>query len=92
MIERRFSERRLTRETRFIILATDGVWQFVSSQEAVSLVARALARGTVHDAAHALVGEASERWKRDGTASDDISVVVLLLDASCLPGAKECEG
>lgn len=53
----------LSRRTRFAILATDGVWEFVGSQEAVDLVGKVLDAGaTVHDAAHALVIESSRRW------------------------------
>ena len=78
--------RSLTQETRFIVLATDGLWQVVSSQEAVELVARALdSHGTVHDAAYSLVVQASDRWARDDAGCDDITVVIVLLDSSRLP-------
>ena len=83
--------RRLTRETRFLILATDGLWQVMSSHEAVDLAARALdgRHGTLHGAAYALVLEASERWARDGAAADDITVILVLLDASRLPASAK---
>ena len=75
----------LTRDVRFLILATDGLWQFMTSQEAVELTARVLDAGhTVHDATWHLVAEASERWARDGAACDDITVCVLHLDQARL--------
>ena len=83
----------LTREVRFVVLATDGLWQFVSSQEAVELVGHVLeADGTVHDAAWKLVLEASERWARDGAVCDDITVCVLLMDTARLPPPSRAQG
>lgn len=82
------ANRRLTSEIRFVILASDGLWQCVSSQEAVELAAHALdTNGTVHDAAYNLLFEACERWSKDGTICDDVTVVVILLDASRLPAS-----
>ena len=76
----------LTRDVRFLILATDGLWQFMTSQEAVDLTARVLDAGyTVHDATWQLIAETSERWARDGAVCDDITICVLLLDQARLP-------
>jgi serine/threonine protein phosphatase PrpC len=44
-----------------MILATDGVWEFISSQEAVNLVAEC---GTPEEACQVLVKEATARWKQ----------------------------
>ena len=63
--------------------ASGGLWQVLSSQEAVSLVGAALETPgrTVHDAACALACLASERWERDGPFADDITIVIIQLDA-----------
>ena len=45
----------------FVIAATDGVWEFISSQEACDIVNN-YANAT--DSCTALVKEAVERWKR----------------------------
>ena len=77
----------LTRDLRFLILASDGLWQYVSSQEAVDIVARVLNSQelTVHDAAYALVLEAAGRCVKDSPSCDDITVVILLMDSASLP-------
>jgi hypothetical protein len=54
----------------------------LSNHEAVALAARTLdASGSVHDAAHALLFAACARWESGGrTVSDDVSVLLVLLD------------
>ena len=62
---------------RFAVLATDGVWEFVSNQEAVDLVA------AVPDPQRACVElmlRAWDRWNANETRTDDITVCVLQWD------------
>ena len=82
----------LTPDHRFAILATDGVWEFISSQEAVDLVGRALdaPRRTGHDAAYLLATEASRRWEAHEGCADDITVVILLFDCERLASDIIC--
>ena len=58
-----------------VILATDGVWEFLSTTEAVDIVG---SHPSLKDAVDALVGEARRRWFlfENGT-SDDITAVVM---------------
>jgi cGMP-dependent protein kinase 2 len=62
---------------RFLIVATDGVWEFVSNQEAVDLVA---AVADPQRAAAELVLRAYERWLANETRTDDITAAVLVWD------------
>ena len=65
---------------RCLILATDGVWAFVTSQEAVSLVERHCAAGA-RAACHELVREAATRWHAsEGAYRDDITALLVLID------------
>ena len=63
---------------RFIVVATDGIWDFVSNEEAVAIVA---ACDAPEEAATALAREAFRRWKQrnDGEIIDDITVLVASL-------------
>ncbi|GJW22792.1 probable protein phosphatase 2C 34 [Tanacetum coccineum] len=71
-------QRTITTHDRFVILATDGVWDVVSNEKAVEIVSSAAERD---DAAKRLVDYAAGQWKRQrpGYATDDISVVCLFL-------------
>ncbi|XP_012573440.1 probable protein phosphatase 2C 34 isoform X2 [Cicer arietinum] len=67
---------KLTTRDQFIILATDGVWDVVSNQEAVKIVST-----TPHKekAGQRLVKYAMREWKRkkSGIAMDDMSAICL---------------
>lgn len=65
---------KLTDADRFLILASDGVWEFISSQEAVDLVATC---DNPYDAAHKLIEKAWKLWLQFDTRTDDISVMVI---------------
>ncbi|GAA0185568.1 protein phosphatase [Lithospermum erythrorhizon] len=69
-------QRRITNRDHFVILATDGVWDVISNQEAIDIVASTPER---HDAAKRLVKCAACTWKhkRPGIARDDISAICL---------------
>lgn len=70
------SQRYITSTDHFVILATDGVWDVISNQEAIQIVSSAPDR---NKAAKRLVGCAALAWKskRRGIAMDDISAICL---------------
>ncbi|KEH37184.1 putative protein-serine/threonine phosphatase [Medicago truncatula] len=70
------TQRKLTTMDQFVILATDGVWDVISNQVAVKIVASTPNR---EKAADRLVKCARHEWisKRKGIAIDDISVICL---------------
>ncbi len=62
---------------RFFLICSDGVWEFMSSQEAVDLVALH-GPGEAQRGAEALSQEAWKRWVREeGNVVDDITVIVV---------------
>lgn len=63
---------------RFIILASDGVWEFISSQEAVDIVRECQ---NPWEAAYKLVSTAWEMWLEFDVRTDDITVTVIFIDA-----------
>ena len=77
--------KKLSPDDRLIIIASDGVWEFMTSHEACTLVTRSLdSEGgwmDLHMAANALINEAEYRWQtQDGYVCDDITVVIIMLD------------
>lgn len=60
---------------KFMILASDGVWEFITSKEAVDIVAQ---YETIEEACRHLVDEAYQRWliEEDGVVDDITAVIV----------------
>lgn len=71
----------MTRDEKFLILASDGVWEFISSLEAVKIVSVHWEMGEVGKACMALVRAAQMRWATCDNMVDDITVVVAFLNA-----------
>ncbi|KAL3812963.1 hypothetical protein ACJIZ3_014231 [Penstemon smallii] len=74
--EPQVTQRTICNRDQFVILATDGVWDVISNQEAVDIVALS---GERTQSAKRLVECAVKAWKHKGRAAkmDDISVVCL---------------
>ncbi|XP_074320926.1 putative protein phosphatase 2C 34 [Silene latifolia] len=70
------TQRNITSKDQFILLASDGVWDVVSNQEAVEIVS---STPDPNKAAKRLVDHAVQAWKRKrrGYAIDDISAICL---------------
>lgn len=75
----------VTPQDDFLIMATDGVWEFIPSEEAVAVVhahfADASKRDTAaKDACKALIDLAVRRWRDiEGDYRDDITAIVMRL-------------
>ncbi|KAG5400789.1 hypothetical protein IGI04_015396 [Brassica rapa subsp. trilocularis] len=74
------SYRRLTEKDEFVVLATDGIWDVLTNEEVVEIVAKTPTRCT---AGRALVEAAVRnwRWKFSTSKVDDCAVVCLFLDS-----------
>ncbi|XXG80239.1 hypothetical protein AAC387_Pa09g1157 [Persea americana] len=85
------SFRRLTERDEFIILATDGVWDVLSNEEAVDIVASTPHRA---GAAKALVDRAGKAWKTKFSPSvcDDCAAVCLFLGPSTTTETETTNG
>ena len=66
---------------KFIIIASDGLWEYVSGDQCISIVRPFYEDGKdSKEAALALTKEAFRKWKRKEVAIDDITVVVIFFD------------
>ncbi|GAB4821493.1 hypothetical protein N2152v2_008539 [Parachlorella kessleri] len=77
-VEALFSTASAPQPSHILVLATDGLWEFVSNQRAVDIAAGA---GSAEAAAHALVEVAQREWavKYRGRNCDDCTVAVAYL-------------
>ena len=63
---------------KYIIIASDGLWEYVSGDQCIAIVKPFYEEGLdAQEAALALTKEAFRRWKRKEVAIDDITVVVI---------------
>jgi serine/threonine protein phosphatase PrpC len=58
---------------RFLVVATDGLWEFVENQETVDMVE---AQSGPTDAVDVLVTEAATRWMQEEQVIDDTTIIV----------------
>lgn len=81
----------IKKEDDFMILATDGVWEFIDSQEAVRLVGEHIdSPGGATKACQALIEAAAEKWhEEEGNYRDDITALVVRLQDLWTSGAGE---
>ena len=80
-----FTHTQLDKKDAFMILATDGVWEWTSSQEAVDFVAQ---DNDAEAACERLAREAYARWERHGEGiADDTTAIVVFFG-----GEEEGEG
>ncbi len=75
--EPEFEQIELTESHAFLILGSDGIWEFLPSQRAVDIVARC---SDPQEAARLLVSSAYKTWLQKETRTDDISVVLVYFD------------
>ena len=77
--EPEFTERTLDpQKDKFLIIATDGLWEFMSNDECVSMVVEDSMENT-KKAVDILVQEANARWMREEQVIDDTTVIVVHL-------------
>lgn len=73
------SHRKLQNDDDFLIIATDGVWEFLSSQDAVDIVSSQISKGASY-ACQRLIEAAAEKWHEyEGDYRDDITALVIRL-------------
>ncbi|CAG9333789.1 unnamed protein product [Blepharisma stoltei] len=73
-------EHRLTEADKFIIIASDGIWEFLSSQDCVNIVASYFQLDDAEGACARLTEESEIAWKKHDDVTDDITVIVAFLN------------
>ena len=70
----------LTPDDKVIVLASDGVWEFLKNQEVANIVYPFYLQKNAEGAAESLVRAAFKRWKREESVIDDITCIIVFLD------------
>lgn len=64
-------------ENKFMVIASDGLWEFISNEEVMELVVPAFVRNNVEEAVEVLQKKAVEAWVREDENIDDITIIVV---------------
>lgn len=75
-------EKTLKREDKIVIIASDGVWEVLTNEEAMDIVKEFYGRGEAEEAAKELVRIAAKEWRKTGNSIDDITAVVIFFNNS----------
>ena len=71
----------LTADDKVIVLASDGVWEFMSNEEVANVVYPFFLQKNAEKAAEAVVRESYLKWKQEeDDIVDDITCVIIFLD------------
>lgn len=75
-----FQSRTINKSDSFLIIASDGLWEFTSSQEAVQQVGHMLDNNKSQYICDELVSQSVRKWNRLEGTIDDITVLVIFLN------------
>jgi len=70
----------LSNEDKFIVLASDGIWEFIDNQECVDIIKDFYLKNDAIGAAKYITDEATKRWIKEENVIDDITVVVVFFN------------
>jgi len=73
-------EWKFTKDDMFLIMATDGIWEFINSDECVDLIKEFYNKNDVNGAVDFLIKEATRRWKKEEDVIDDITVILVFFN------------
>ena len=67
-------------EDKFIIIASDGLWEFISSDECVGMIKDFYLKNDIESALNYLYKESSKRWIMEEEVIDDITILMAFLN------------
>jgi len=71
----------LSKDDKYIVLASDGVWEFITNEEIAAIVKPFFENKNAEKAAEAVVRESYLRWKKEEEGIvDDITCIIVFLD------------
>jgi serine/threonine protein phosphatase PrpC len=70
----------LSSEDRFIVIGSDGIWEFLSNEDIAKIVWPFYKINSPEKAGNAIVRAAAKKWKENDTVIDDITCVTIFLE------------
>ena len=75
--EPEYIENEIDKDTKFIIVASDGVWEFLDNKTVKNIVMPYYLKNDPEGAAKALIAESTNWWNQEDIVVDDITVVAV---------------
>ena len=70
----------ITDDDKFIIIASDGIWEFISSKECVNIIKDFYLKKDLKGCLKYLLNESSKRWIKEEEVIDDITAVIIFFE------------
>ena len=70
----------LSKDDKFIIIGTDGLWEYITSQECVEIVKEFYLKNDIQGAINYLFKESAKRWITEQDVIDDITIILIFLE------------
>ena len=75
--EPKFIEDKVDKDTKFIVVASDGVWEFLDNKTVCDIVMPYYKKNDPDGACKALIKQSTEWWNKEDIVVDDITVVIV---------------
>ena len=73
----KFIDEKIDNDTKFIVVASDGVWEFLDNQRVSDIVMPFYKKNDPDGACKALIKESTEWWNKEDIVVDDITAIVV---------------
>ena len=70
----------LKHSDRFIVIASDGVWEFLSNEEIAAIVWPFYLKNSPELAGNAIVRASAQKWRENDSVIDDITCITIFLE------------
>ena len=64
---------------KYLVVASDGVWEFLSNKDVMKIIKPYFKSGDVEGACDEVVNQSIEKWEKEEYGRDDITVVISFL-------------
>ena len=71
-----FFEEIIDKDTKFIVIASDGIWEFLNNKKVSNIVIPFYEKNDPEGACKTLIKEATDCWNKEDIVIDDITVIV----------------
>jgi len=73
----KFLDEKIDKDTKFIVVASDGVWEFLDNQKVAEIIMPFYKKNDPDGACKALIKESTDWWNQEDVVVDDITAIVV---------------